>query len=68
LTLTNEAVATSGNNKGNTANDASKSVRDGGIRITMTRDEGIDLLADFGDMFNVSEIQTNTAFLYMSDY
>jgi hypothetical protein len=55
LTLTNEGVATSGNNKTATANGASKSVREGGVRITMNRDEGIDLLADFGEMFNVSE-------------
>lgn len=53
LTLTNEAVVAAGKEKSANSKGGLKNVRDGGIRITIARDEGLDLLADVGELFDV---------------
>lgn len=53
LTLTHEGATSSNEKAGNgNAKGALKHVRDGGVRITIVRDDAMDLLADLGEMFN----------------
>lgn len=54
LTLTTHDTVANGdkNQKGN----ASRGVREGGIRITLDRDEGMDLLGDLGDLGQLFDV------------
>lgn len=53
-TLTLTTHDTVANDDKNQKGNASRGVREGGIRITLDRDEGLDLLGDLGQLFDVS--------------